>query len=224
MTVIGGRSQGLEALLGTWTQSSCCSSIHYPQNMLAPWVSSHSKAGCTWTPNRVSGTLTTDFQELSCSRHTPGCPGPLVLWSGVRVLPTSAVPLVLPLCVSVAQSYLTLWNPMGCSPPGFSVHGISQARILEWFAIPSPGDLPDPGVEPESPALAGGFFTHWATQEAPFASTFIEILAIIRIQCSLTILVGSGCSNKTPRAFILTVLEAVQCAGGVGSWGDWIPG
>ena len=49
---------------------------------------------------------------------------------------------------------------MGCSPPGFSVHGISQARILEWFAIPSPGDLPDPGVEPESPALAGGFFTH----------------------------------------------------------------
>ena len=43
-----------------------------------------------------------------------------------------------------------------------SVHGILQARTLEWFAIPSPGDLPNPEIEPESPAsptLTGGFFT-----------------------------------------------------------------
>ena len=36
-----------------------------------------------------------------------------------------------------------------CSP----VHGILQARILEWAAIPCPGDLPDPGIEPRSAAL-----------------------------------------------------------------------
>ena len=42
---------------------------------------------------------------------------------------------------------------MDCSPPGSSVLGIFQARMLEWFAIPSPGDLPDPGMEPRSPAL-----------------------------------------------------------------------
>ena len=36
---------------------------------------------------------------------------------------------------SVTQSCLTLYNPMNCSPPGFSVHGIFQARILEWVAI-----------------------------------------------------------------------------------------
>ena len=41
----------------------------------------------------------------------------------------------------------------GCTPPGSSVHGILQARILEWVAIPSPGELPDPGIEPGSPAL-----------------------------------------------------------------------
>jgi len=35
----------------------------------------------------------------------------------------------------VAQSHPTLCNPMDCSPPGFSVHGILQARILEWVAI-----------------------------------------------------------------------------------------
>jgi len=39
---------------------------------------------------------------------------------------------------------------MDCRPPGSSVHGILQARILEWVAIPSPGDLPDPGIEPGS--------------------------------------------------------------------------
>ena len=42
---------------------------------------------------------------------------------------------------------------MDCSPPGSSIHGILQARILEWVAIPSPGDLPDPGIKPGSPTL-----------------------------------------------------------------------
>ena len=53
----------------------------------------------------------------------------------------------------VAQSCLTLCDPMDCSLPGSSVHGIFQARILEWVAIPSPGDLPDPGIEPGSPVF-----------------------------------------------------------------------
>ena len=51
---------------------------------------------------------------------------------------------------------------MDCGLPDSSVHGILQARILKWVAIPTPGDLPDPGIEPKSlvsPALAGGFFT-----------------------------------------------------------------
>ena len=55
--------------------------------------------------------------------------------------------------VLVAQSYLTLCDPMDCSPPGSSVHGISQARILEWVAISFSGDLPDSGIKPQSPAL-----------------------------------------------------------------------
>ena len=47
---------------------------------------------------------------------------------------------------------------MDYSLPGFSVHGISLARILEWAAVSS-GHLPDPGVELASPELAGEFFT-----------------------------------------------------------------
>ena len=53
-------------------------------------------------------------------------------------------------------SCLTLCDPMRCSLPGSSVHEISQARILEWVAISTTGDLPDPGIQhmgTASPAL-----------------------------------------------------------------------
>ena len=40
------------------------------------------------------------------------------------------------------------------SPPGSSVHRIFQARILEWVAFPSPGDLSEPGIEPGAPAMS----------------------------------------------------------------------
>ena len=53
----------------------------------------------------------------------------------------------------VTQSCPTLCNPVDRSPPGSSVHGISQARILEWVAYPfSRGSFP-PEIEPGSPAL-----------------------------------------------------------------------
>ena len=50
--------------------------------------------------------------------------------------------------VKVAQSCPTLCNPMD-----YTVHGILQARILEWVTFPSPEHLPNPGIEPRSPAL-----------------------------------------------------------------------
>ena len=68
-----------------------------------------------------------------------------------------------------AQSCLPLCDSMDGSPPGSSVHGILQAKILERVAMPSSGDLPGPGIKPttlRSPALAGGFFPTSATWEA----------------------------------------------------------
>ena len=47
----------------------------------------------------------------------------------------------------VAQSCLTLCDPMDCSPPGSSVHGILQAKILEWVACPPPDGLSNPGIK-----------------------------------------------------------------------------
>ena len=61
--------------------------------------------------------------------------------------------------VLVTQSCLILCDPMDCTPPGSSVHGIFQARLWEQIAISTPGHLPDPGIKPASPTLAGGFST-----------------------------------------------------------------
>ena len=62
----------------------------------------------------------------------------------------------------VAQSCGTLCDPMGCSPPGSSVHGILKTEYWSGLPFLSPGDLPNPEIEPSSfvsPALAGRFFT-----------------------------------------------------------------
>ena len=56
-------------------------------------------------------------------------------------------------CVLVTQSCLTLCNPTDYSPPGSFIHGILQARYWSGLPFPSPGDLPYPGIKPQSPAL-----------------------------------------------------------------------
>ena len=69
-----------------------------------------------------------------------------------------------------AQLHLTYGDPLDCSPPGSSIHGISQARILEWVAISSSRESPRPRdwtPSPVVPAWAGGSFTTSATWEGP---------------------------------------------------------
>ena len=120
--------------------------------------------------------------------------GPRVLASATRWTDGSSTPrrgnmvgagqrhtCVLLLCVCTRakppQSCLTLCEPMDCSPPGSSVHGILQARIVEWVVVPSSRDLHDPGIELVSlmpPALAGGFFTTSATCKAHIAFVHIH--------------------------------------------------
>ena len=57
------------------------------------------------------------------------------------------------MCAQSLLLCLTLSDPMDLSPLGSSVHGILQARILDWVAIPFSGDLPDLEIEPGSPAV-----------------------------------------------------------------------
>ena len=62
-------------------------------------------------------------------------------------------------CCLVAQLCPTLFDPTGCSPPGFSVHGISQVRILEWVAISFSREPFEPKNRTHVTCIAGGFFT-----------------------------------------------------------------
>ena len=68
--------------------------------------------------------------------------------------------------VRVAQSCLTLCNPMDCSLPGSSVHGILQARVLQWVAMPFSRGFSRPRDWTHVCCIAGRFFTIWATREA----------------------------------------------------------
>ena len=72
----------------------------------------------------------------------------------------------------VTQSCLTVCDSMDYSPLGSSVHGILQVRILEWVAMPSSGDLTDPGIEPLSLA-----FPAWQASSLPINS--------VQLSCSV---------------------------------------
>ena len=61
--------------------------------------------------------------------------------------------LLLHMCVLAPQLCPTLCDPMNCSPPGSSIHGFSRQEYWSEQPIPSPGDLPYPGIKPRSPTL-----------------------------------------------------------------------
>ena len=78
----------------------------------------------------------------------------------------------------VAKSYPTHWDPMDCSLPDSSVHGISRQEYWSGLPIHSPGSLPDPGIKPRSPAspaLVHGFFTAEPTHMCIYIYIYVYI-------------------------------------------------
>ena len=73
-------------------------------------------------------------------------------------LPLALAGVIVVAIVLVTKSCPTLCDPMDYSPPGSSVHGVSQARIWSRLPFPPPGNVPDPRIQSVSPALADGFF------------------------------------------------------------------
>ena len=95
------------------------------------------------------------------------------------------------LCISsylseVAQSYVTLWDPIHCSLPGSSVLGIFQARVLEWVAISFFRGSPQPRDQTQVSRIAGRCFTLWATSTLKLIGRRLQIFLSIFIDCSHT--------------------------------------
>ena len=78
--------------------------------------------------------------------------------------------------VLVAQLCPTLCKPMDCSPPGFSVHRIPQARKLGWVAIPFSRGSCQPRDWTWVSCTAGKFFTIWTIKEAPTVHVKVKML------------------------------------------------
>ena len=83
--------------------------------------------------------------------------------------------------VLVMQSCPTFWNPKNCSLPGSSVHGILQARILEWVAITFSRGFSQPRDQTQVSCSAGRFFTSWDTREVHVSLGVIMFAIPMRI-------------------------------------------
>ena len=90
--------------------------------------------------------------------------------------------------VLVAQSCPTLYNLRHCSPPGSSVHGILQARILKWVAIPFSRKSSLPRDWTWVFCIAGRFFTIWVTRETHDQTRWVLISRFLWLYCGYRIL------------------------------------
>ena len=92
--------------------------------------------------------------------------------------------LFLKMNVKVVQSLPVLYDPIDCSPPGFAVHRILQARILEWVAIPFSRGSSWRRDWTRVSHVAGRFFNVWATREAH--TRVVELKSLSRVQLFVT--------------------------------------
>ena len=94
--------------------------------------------------------------------------------------------------MSVAQSRLTLCDPLNGGPPGSSVHGISQTRILEWVAISSSRGSSQPRDRSWASHTAGRLFTVWAPGKANIVKRWLRSRPF-NTSLSLSLLLPWGC-------------------------------
>ena len=166
---------------------SSTSSLLCPQHLQEGLVHHSCSTNICWINEKkmiewclVSPRFLLTFERIDCVIYE-SVSFSLILWEFIIYL--QSVKLLARTLKSL-QSCLTLCNPMDCSPPGSSVHGILQARTLEWVPFPPPGEssrLRHQTASLMSPALAGRFFTTCATWEArkivwcSFCFVFIEV-------------------------------------------------
>ena len=130
-----------------------------------------------------------------------GCTG-AASWSSLSVtsFPQSGL-------LREAQSCRTLCNPMD-----YTVHGILQARILEWAAFPFSRGSSQPRDQAQVAHISGRFFTSWATRKAP---------GFPKCQKNLTSERGRKCGVKERKTAPLLTTFRLMAAAVESSWGKW---
>ena len=134
----------------------------------------------SWDLNLRSSVLESIFQPYALLPTLANPPAYILRYLSVRLcllcfltqkpylfLSVPPIPFVFPFVVVSSPSYVQLFvTHMDYSLPGSSV--------LEWFATSFSRDLPDPGIKPIFPVLAGGFFTAQPDQESPYSVQLVS--------------------------------------------------
>ena len=123
---------------------------------------------------------------------------PALIWSRVKIFE----------CVLVAQSCLTLCDPIYYSQPGSSVHGIFYARILEWIAIPFSKGSSQLRDRTRVSCIAGRHFKLWATREARPKSILKTFLAVQELRLYAP---SAGSTGSIP-GWGSKILHTAQCS------------
>ena len=111
--------------------------------------------------------------------------------------------------VLVAQSCLTLCNPMDCSMPASSVHGIFQARLLEWVAISFSRGSSRPRDRTQVSSIPGRCFNLWAIALKPNCVTYINFKCVYIIIFKWLNILSS--SVLIPSTLNITDINAQKC-------------
>ena len=125
-------------------------------------------------------------------------------WVGYPVKASTAfIALHVAVLCLVAQSCMTLCHSMDCSPPGSSVQGLLQARILEWVAMPSSRGSSQSRDQTQVSHIAGRFFTIWTTREDSKGFTTLGGRAVLeaKLKGLLTLLNPLKLSNRSQNLF-----------------------
>ena len=152
--------------LSSWCsdKESACKCRRYRRLRFDPWVGTTSWSR-KWQP--TPGFLPGKFhRQRSLVGYSP--------WGRKESDVTEWLSTYTHVCVSVVQTCPTLCDPTDCSPPVSTVHGILQARILEWVAIPFSRGSSWPRNRTQVSRTAGRFLTIWASRKAHICHSSLD--------------------------------------------------
>ena len=129
----------------------------------------------------------------------------------------NTVSVILGYACLVAQLCPTLCDPMDSSPPGSSVPGILQARILEWVAMPSSRESSQPWDQIQISCIAGRFFASWATREVYWLLLLLLLLSLELCWTLWDSIDGSPPGSSVPGILQARILEWVAI-----SFSNWL--
>ena len=174
-----------------------------------------------WTDVRKGDLHSGSYRKSSIGKESLETWSPDLEWTDtLTILESHGCGVVL-----LAQPCPTLCDPMGCSPPGSSVHGILQARMLEWVAMSSSRGSSQPRVRACISCIAGRFFTTEPLGKPSYSQIMYEIgmgvgLALSQLSANSQPKRGQNRNKREPREHHCVKGKQTRKRCGTGDWDE----